>query len=101
MGKSITQDTLDGLRGLVTAMVKSIVDNPDAVEVVVVPASYRVLVELHTAASDVGQVIGRQGSVVDSIRCLLSAYGGKHRIRIDLEYVTDFKSSRQVEDGRD
>jgi|APGre2960657404_1045060.scaffolds.fasta_scaffold218130_2 predicted RNA-binding protein YlqC (UPF0109 family) len=90
-GRSITQDTLDGLRSLIEAIVKGIVDNPEAVEVVVVPATYRVLVELHTAATDVGQVIGRQGSVVESIRCLLSAYGGKHRIRIDLDYATEQK----------
>jgi predicted RNA-binding protein YlqC (UPF0109 family) len=49
-------------------------------------------VELHTDASDVGQVIGRQGSVISSIRGLLSAYGGKHRIRVDLDYITEQKN---------
>jgi predicted RNA-binding protein YlqC (UPF0109 family) len=92
MSKSISQETLDGLRDLLSSVVKSIVDDPESVEVVVVPASYRVLVELHTNADDVGQVIGRQGSVVESIRCLLSAYGGKHRIRIDLDYATEQKN---------
>lgn len=92
MSKSISQETLDGLRDLLAAVVKGIVDDPESVEVVVVPASYRVLVELHTNAADVGQVIGRQGSVVESIRCLLSAFGGKHRIRIDLDYVTEQKN---------
>ena len=92
MSKSISQETLDGLRDLLSSVVKSIVDDPESVEVVVVPASYRVLVELHTNAADVGQVIGRQGSVVESIRCLLSAFGGKHRIRIDLDYATEQKN---------
>jgi predicted RNA-binding protein YlqC (UPF0109 family) len=95
MGKSISQDTLDGIRALLAPAVQSIVDHPEAVEVVVVPASYRVLVELHTSPDDIGQVIGRQGSVVDSIRCLLSAYGGKHRIRIDLDYVTEQRRDRE------
>ena len=92
MSKSISQETLDGLRDLLSSVVKGIVDDPESVEVVVVPASYRVLVELHTNAADVGQVIGRQGSVVESIRCLLSAFGGKHRIRIDLDYATEQKN---------
>ena len=96
-GRSITQETLDGLRELVSGIVKGIVDNPDSVEVAVVPASYRVLVELHTNAADVGQVIGRQGSVVESIRCLLSAFGGKHRIRIDLDYVTEHRKLAERE----
>jgi predicted RNA-binding protein YlqC (UPF0109 family) len=51
-----------------------------------------VLVELHTDAADVGQVIGRQGGVIGSIRGILSAYGGKHRIRVDLDYVTEQKN---------
>jgi predicted RNA-binding protein YlqC (UPF0109 family) len=92
MSKNISQETLDALRDLLGSVVKSIVDDPESVEVVVVPASYRVLAELHTNAADVGQVIGRQGSVVESIRCLLSAFGGKHRIRIDLDYVTEQKN---------
>jgi predicted RNA-binding protein YlqC (UPF0109 family) len=96
-GRSITQETLDGLRELVGGIVKGIVDNPDSVEVAVVPASYRVLVELHTAPTDVGQVIGRQGSVVEAIRCLLSAFGGKHRIRIDLDYVTEHRKLTERE----
>jgi predicted RNA-binding protein YlqC (UPF0109 family) len=92
MSKSISQDTLDGIHILLKSVVSSIVDNPESVEVSVVPASYRVLVELHTDASDVGQVIGRQGSVISSIRGLLSAYGGKHRIRVDLDYITEQKN---------
>ena len=92
MSKNISQDTLDGIQVLLKSVVCGIVDNPDSVEVSVVPASYRVLVELHTDASDVGQVIGRQGGVIGSIRGILSAYGGKHRIRVDLDYVTEQKN---------
>ena len=93
--KAISQETLDDLRDLLEGIVSGIVDDPDSVEVVVVPASYRVLVELHTNAADVGQVIGRRGSVVESIRCLLSAFGGKHRIRVDLDYVTEQKNTNR------
>ena len=85
----ISRETIDSLRDMLTGMVQGIVDNPDAVEVNVVPASYRLLAELHTKESDVGQVIGKSGHVVDSIRSLLSAYGGKHGIKIDLDFVTE------------
>ena len=89
----INREVIDSLKDVLTGMVTSIVDNPDKVEVNVVPASYRLLAELHTAGQDVGQVIGKNGHVVDSIRSILSAYGGKHGIKIDLDYVTEQEKS--------
>jgi len=71
------------------AMVKEIVDNPDDVEVNIVPASYRLLVELHTNDHDVGQVIGQGGHVIIGIRSILGAFGGKNGIQVSMDYVTE------------
>ncbi len=85
----ITREIIDSLKDVLIGMVSSIVDHPEKVEVNVVPASYRLLAELHTDGNDVGQVIGKSGHVVESIRSILAAYGGKHGIKIDLDYVTE------------
>ena len=96
MGKiGIAQETLDRLRDLLTHIVSEIVDSPEEVSVSVVPASYTVLVELHTSSRDVGQVIGRQGSVVSGLRSILASFGGKHRIRVDLDYVTEQRNREE------
>jgi predicted RNA-binding protein YlqC (UPF0109 family) len=87
--KRVTKEVIDGLRELVGSMVSSIVDHPEQVEVNVVPASYRLLAELHTCPDDVGQVIGRSGAVIAAIRTILAAHGGRSKIKIDLDYVTE------------
>ena len=89
MGKRVTKEVIDALKSVVHSMVSSIVDNPDSVEVNVVPASYRLLAELHTHPDDVGQVIGRSGSVIAAIRTILAAHGGRAKIKVDLDYVTE------------
>tara|TARA_B100001094_G_scaffold322338_1_gene371520 strand:- start:4070 stop:4366 length:297 start_codon:yes stop_codon:yes gene_type:complete len=88
MGK-VNKDIVEGLKGLLKGVVESIVDEPSKVHINVVPAAYRLLAELHTDPDDVGQVIGRKGTVVGSIRTILAAFGGKHGIKVDLSYVTE------------
>jgi predicted RNA-binding protein YlqC (UPF0109 family) len=85
----VTAETVEALRILITTVVAAIVDHSDDVEVNIVPASYRLLAELHTADTDVGQVIGKNGHVAESIRSILGAFGGKHGLRVDLDYVTE------------
>lgn len=91
MGKQqrVGPEVVEALKSILVGIVSGIVDHPDEVHVNVVPASFRLLSELHTSPDDVGQVIGRSGYVIDSIRKILSAYGGKHGIKIDLDYVTE------------
>ena len=87
--KRVDRGTMDSLKEMLVGIVSGIVDNPESVDVNIVPASYRLLAELHTHKDDVGQVIGKSGHVVESIRSILSAYGGKHGIKVDLDYVTE------------
>ena len=89
MSKKIPIEVVDSLRDIVETIVAGIVDHPDDVEVIIVTASFRLLVELHTNSDDVGQVIGQKGSVAIGIRAIMVAFGGKHGIRVDLDYVTE------------
>lgn len=91
--KKVGAETVESLRNMLLGMVQGVVDHPADVQVNIVPASYRLLAELHTSPSDVGQVIGKSGHVVDSIRSILSAYGGKHGVKVDLDFVTEQEKS--------
>ena len=93
--KQITQKHTQSLRNLVTTIVRGIVDNPDSVEVNIVPSQFRLIVELHTSDGDVGQVIGKNGRVVSSIRSLLTAHGGREGLKVEMDYITERNKKSQ------
>ena len=90
----IAEETVESLRGLVSHIVEEIVDHPDEVEVNVIAATHRLLVELTTNEGDVGQVIGQGGYVVTGLRSIISAFGGRHRIQTAFDFVTEQRGAR-------
>ena len=58
---------------LVKYIAQSLVENPDAVEVVEKDGPESVVLELHVAPEDMGKVIGRQGRIAKAIRTLVKA----------------------------
>jgi predicted RNA-binding protein YlqC (UPF0109 family) len=68
-------------------IVKSLVGNPDAVEVKRTIDEKGVLLELTVAPEDLGRVIGKRGSTAQSIRSLLRALGTKNDARYNLKIV--------------
>lgn len=87
--KKITREHMDNLNALTVGIIRAVVDSPSEVEVNIVPSAYRLIVELHTAPKDVGQVIGKEGKVVSAIRTLLAAHGGREGLKIDMDYITE------------
>ena len=69
---------------LLCDMVKSIVDKPDEVKVVVNESDNTRIFELSVGDGDIGMVIGKKGKNVNALRTLLSAAtakeGGKRAI---------------------
>jgi predicted RNA-binding protein YlqC (UPF0109 family) len=59
------------MKALVEYIAKSLVDNPEQVEVREVQNGNRVRLELNVAKEDMGRVIGKNGRVANSIRTLL------------------------------
>ena len=59
------------MKALVEFIAKSLVENPDQVEVREVQSGKRVRLELNVAKDDMGRVIGKNGRVANSIRTLL------------------------------
>lgn len=68
-------------------IVKSLVGNPDAVEIKRSIDEKGVLLELTVAPEDIGRVIGKRGSTAQSIRSLLRTLGTKNDARYNLKIV--------------
>ena len=68
---------------LVEYIVKSLVDDPSAVNVKVVEGEKSTILELRVATNDIGKVIGKHGRIAKAIRTVLqaaTAKGGKHTV---------------------
>ena len=72
---------------LVEYIVKSIVDNPEKVEIMETVNDSLVVLEIQVAEGDMGRVIGRGGSVVNSIRALLNVLASKKGMKVSLEII--------------
>ena len=72
---------------LVEYVAKSLVDDVDAVHVEVVSAEDGTIIELHVAESDMGKVIGRNGSVAKALRTLLKVSAAREGGSVTLEIV--------------
>ncbi|MBQ3469680.1 KH domain-containing protein [Candidatus Saccharibacteria bacterium] len=68
-------------------IVKTLVNNPDKVEVDRKIDEKGVLLSLSVDPEDVGRVIGRRGATAQSIRTLLRALGTKNDARYNLKIV--------------
>jgi len=68
-------------------IVKSLVGNPDAVQIERTIDEKGVLLELTVDPEDLGRVIGKRGATAQSIRSLLRALGTKNEARYNLKIV--------------
>ncbi len=66
-------------------VVKSLVDNPDQVEIARSVDEMGVLLTLTVAADDMGKIIGKEGNIAKAIRTLLRVVGMKHNARVNLK----------------
>jgi predicted RNA-binding protein YlqC (UPF0109 family) len=74
-------------KDLVEYVAKSLVDDPDAVQVTEVEDDEGTVIELHVAEDDMGKVIGRNGSVAKALRTLLKVTAAREGSSVQLEIV--------------
>ena len=77
------------VKAMVEHMARALVDAPQAVVVDEFDDDGETVFELEVAPTDVGKVIGRQGSVVRAMRSVVRAVGIKHDRDYALEIVED------------
>jgi uncharacterized protein len=73
------------LRSVVEAVVKALVDQPDAVHVTESQRRGMTVLELTTAPGDMGKIIGRQGRTAAALRTLVALTAEKHGVRAQLD----------------
>ena len=75
------------MKELVEIIVRSLVDNPDQVDIREVETDEATVLELRVASEDLGKVIGKQGRTARSIRTLLDSSGAKQQKRFVFEII--------------
>ncbi|MDO4765223.1 MAG: KH domain-containing protein [Eubacteriales bacterium] len=75
------------MKELVELIAKSLVDNPEAVEVNEVEGEKSTIIELKVAQEDMGKVIGKQGRIAKAIRTVVKAAAIKSDKRVVVEIL--------------
>jgi len=75
------------MKELLELIARSLVDQPDEVEVTEVQGDKSTVYELKVAPDDLGKVIGKQGRTARAIRTLVASAGMKQRKRIGFEIL--------------
>jgi len=75
------------MKELLELIARSLVDQPDAVDVKEIEDDQTTVLELKVAADDLGKVIGKQGRTARSIRTILGSAGVKQGKRIVFEII--------------
>jgi predicted RNA-binding protein YlqC (UPF0109 family) len=70
-------------------VVRSIVDQPEAVSVEVTEDGERTRLDVRVGDGDLGRVIGRRGRTAASIRTVTRAAASKDGVEVDIEFLDD------------
>lgn len=72
---------------LVELIAKSLVDNPESVQVKEIEGSQSMIIELKVAPGDMGKIIGKQGRIAKAIRTVVKAAAIKENKRVVIEII--------------
>ena len=75
------------MKELLAYVAKSLVDNPEAVQVKEVDCDGEAILELRVASEDMGKVIGRSGRIAKEIRTIVRSLAQRKNTRVSVEIV--------------
>jgi predicted RNA-binding protein YlqC (UPF0109 family) len=75
------------MKKLLEDIAKSLVDNPDMVDVKEINGETSIILELKVAPEDMGKVIGKQGRIAKAIRTVVKAAAMKANKRVVVEII--------------
>ncbi len=73
------------MRELIEFIARSLVDDPDAVEIEEEDDGDRIIYHLYVADDDMGRVIGREGRIANAMRSMLKVAAARRDTRATLE----------------
>ena len=74
---------------VLTHIVRSIVDDPEAVKVEGFADGDKIVLEVRVGEGDLGRVIGRRGRTAMSIRTVVRAAAERDGVDVDVDFVDD------------
>jgi predicted RNA-binding protein YlqC (UPF0109 family) len=95
---SVTDAAVDGGAGngqigpaaavrVLSFLVRSVVDDPDAVNVEIDDRGRRTALNVTVGDGDMGRVIGKRGRVAQSIRTVTRAAAARDGVEVDIEFL--------------
>ncbi len=73
------------LRDIVEVVARALVDHPESVRVSEHERRGMTVLELKTAAGDMGKIIGRRGRVAQAVRTVVRAVGAKEGAEVNVD----------------
>ncbi|MBR0374905.1 MAG: KH domain-containing protein [Mogibacterium sp.] len=77
------------MAGLVEAIAKALVSDPDQVAVTTEIVDGETIIKLSVAKDDMGKVIGKQGRIAKAIRTVVKAAAIKQNKRVSVDIIED------------
>lgn len=77
----------EDLKGLVSFLARSLVDDPDAISIDEVEQGNRITYQLKVPGAEKGKVIGRGGRTARAMRVLLNASAARRGVHAELEIM--------------
>lgn len=75
------------MKELLEFIAKSMVSDPDSVQVEVVEKENLTVLKLHVAEGDMGKVIGKQGRIAKAIRTVIKSAGNRENKKVVVDIV--------------
>lgn len=75
------------MKDLLEFLAKSLVDNPEEVDVNQIEGERSLILELRVSPDDMGKVIGKQGRIAKAIRTVVNAAAVKDNKRVIVEII--------------
>ena len=75
------------MKDLLVLLTKSIVDNPDDVQINQIEGEKAVVYEIKVNADDVGKVIGKHGRIINAVRTIVRAAAVKEGKKVSIELL--------------
>ena len=75
------------MKDLLIYIAKSLVENPDAVNVTEVQKDDGLVLELRVAPEDMGKVIGKHGRIAKEIRTIIKAAALKDNVKVSVDII--------------
>lgn len=75
------------MKELIEYLVKSLVDDPDQVDIRELDGADVTTYEIRVGPADLGKVIGKQGKIANALRTVVKAAAMKNRKRVYIEII--------------